>query len=222
MGSVRRLAVTAWLVGPLGLVMPIGSLLYVRSAYTWVTVVSENMAPTYTVGERLIVERMDGDEVGRGDVVVFEVPERNVKGAVLQRVIGLGGDRVVCCEGADTGERITVSGKPLAESYVMDGIADGMNRPYDVKVPSGRLFLLGDHRVNSMDSRFYESEEHRGTVANGAVLGRVGDGFGGAAVWFGGALLGLVLALVGLGLGIAALVVRKRAAPQLPPWPVRV
>ncbi|MGQ4384948.1 signal peptidase I [Streptomyces sp. SAS_270] len=222
MRRVRGLAVTAWLLGPLGLVMVVGSLLYVRSVYTSVTVAGGSMAPTYTVGKRLVVERLDGDEVRRGDVVLFEAPEPEIKGALIKRVIGVGGDRVVCCEGSGADERVTVNGKPLDEPYLKDGVADGV-RPYDVKVPAGRLFLLGDYRANSMDSRFYTSVGHQGTVADGAVLGRVVDGFGGALVWISAALVGLVLALVGLGFGIAALVVRRRqVVPPMPPWPVQV
>jgi len=221
MRRVGGLAVTAWLLGPLGLVIVVGSLLYARSAYTAVTVAGGSMAPTYTVGQRLVVERLDGDEVRRGDIVLFDAPETDVKGAVIKRVVGVGGDRVVCCQGEGAGERVTVNGKPLDEPYVKDGIADGV-RPYDVKVPARRLFLLGDYRKNSMDSRFYTSGGHQGTVADGAVLGRVVDGFGGAVVWLAAALFGLVLALVGLGFGIAAFVVRRRVVPPMPPWPVQV
>ncbi|WP_369235891.1 signal peptidase I [Streptomyces sp. R21] len=217
----RGQAVTAWLLGPLGLVILVGSLLYARSAYTSVTVASESMAPTYTVGQRLVVERLDGDEVRRGDIVLFDAPETEINGAVIKRVVGVGGDRVVCCRGEGADERITVNGKPLDEPYVKDGIADGV-KPYDVKVPAGRLFLLGDYRKNSMDSRFYTSGGHQGTVADGAVLGRVVDGSSGAVVWLGAAVFGLVVALVGLGFGIAAFVVRRRVVPPMPPWPVQV
>ena len=219
----RGLAVTAWLLGPLGLVVLIASLLYVRSTYTRVTVTRESMSPTYTAGQRLVVERMDGDRVRRGDVVLFKVPGRYSNGAVMQRVIAVGGDRVACCAGTGSpDERVTLNGKPVTESYVKDGIADGMGRPYEVTVPRGRLFLLGDHRVNSMDSRFFASDGHAGTVAAGDVQGRVVDGFGGALVWLLAALLGLVLALGGLGFGIAAVAVRRRAVTPMPPWPVRV
>jgi signal peptidase I len=206
----------------LGLVVLVGSLLYARSAYTAVTVAGGSMAPTYTVGQRLVVERLDGNEVRRGDVVLFDAPESGVKGALVKRVIAVGGDRVVCCQGDGADERITVNGTPLDEPYVKDGIADGVNRPYDVKVPAGRLFLLGDYRSNSMDSRFYTSGGHQGTVADGAVLGRVVDGSSGAVVWLGAAVFGLVVALVGLGFGIAAFVVRRRVVPPMPPWPVQV
>ncbi|MFI6280920.1 signal peptidase I [Streptomyces sp. NPDC050988] len=216
----RGLALTAWVLGPLGLVLLIGSVLYVRSAYTRVTVVSTSMSPTYTAGERLVVELVDGDQVRRGDVVLVDSPRPDVDGPVLQRVVGVGGDRVACCEGSGTTERVTLNGRALKESYVRDGVADGIGRPYDLKVPEGQLFLLGDHRMDSLDSRFYGSGDTAGALSAGAVRGRVVDGLGGALFVLLAAALGLVLALVGLGCGIAARAVRRRSVPPAPPWPV--
>lgn len=215
----RRLAVTAWLVGPLGLVLVIASVLWLRTGYVLSTVSSESMTPTYAVGDRIVAERVDGDEVRRGDVVLYAAPERYPGGVtVMQRVIGVGGDRVVCCENAGTArERINVDGESLSESYVKDGVADGMHRPYDVAVPEGRLFLLGDHRVNSRDSRFF-AEDHGGTVPVGAVVGRVTDSSVMPLLLAGGTLLGLLLALVGIVFGFAARNVRRRSA-QLVLWP---
>ncbi|MFE7274945.1 signal peptidase I [Streptomyces sp. NPDC057623] len=220
MGQARRLRVTAWVLGPLGLLLVIASVLWLRTGYVLSTVSSESMTPTYAVGDRIVAERVGGDEVRRGDVVLYTAPERYPGGvSVMQRVIGVGGDHVVCCEDAGTArERITVNGKSLSESYVQDGIADGMRRPYDVKVPEGRLFLLGDHRVNSLDSRFF-AEDHGGTVPTGAVVGRVTDSSAMPLLLGGAALLGLLLALAGVVCGVVARNMRRRPAAQLALWP---
>ena len=220
MEQARRLTVTAWVLGPLGLVLVIASVLWLRTGYVLSTVSSESMTPTYAVGDRIVAERVGRDEVRRGDVVLYTAPERYEGGmTVVQRVIGVGGDHVVCCEDAGTArERITVDGKPLSESYVQDGVADGMRRPYDVTVPEDRLFLLGDHRLNSRDSRFF-AEDHGGTVPVGAVVGRVTDSSVMPLLLGGSALLGLLLALAGIVLGIAARNVRRRPAAQLTLWP---
>ncbi|MER5944189.1 signal peptidase I [Streptomyces sp. NPDC001928] len=218
MGQARRLAVTAWVVGPLGLALVIASVLWLRTGYVLSSVSSESMRPTYDIGDRIVAERV-GDEVKRGDLVLYTAPERYGERAVMQRVIGVGGDRVVCCDGMDTArERITVNGKPLSEPYVKDGIADGMHRPYEVTVPEGRLFLLGDHRQNSRDSRFF-TEDHGGTVPAGAVIGRVTDSHVMPVLLAVATLLGLLLALAGLVLGVAARNVRRRPAAQLTLWP---
>ncbi|MFI6491856.1 signal peptidase I [Streptomyces sp. NPDC050564] len=223
----RGLAVTAWVLGPLGLVMLIGSLMYARGAYTTATVRGGSMTPTYTVGERLVFERVGGEEVRRGDVVLYSAPERYGPGvSVIQRVIGVGGDRVACCGGKGTDERITVNGKPLDEPYVQDGVVDEMQRqydPYDVKVPEGRLFLLGDHRLNARDSRYFR-DDHGGTVPVSAVQGRVTEERAVPIALAMTGMLGVPVVLAGVGFGIAALVVRRRsrAVPPMPPWAVQV
>lgn len=220
MEQARRLAVTAWVVGPLGLALVIASVLWLRTGYVLSSMSGESMRPTYEIGDRIVAERVDGDEVGRGDLVLYSAPER-YDGSTVMRVIGVGGDRVACCEGMDTArERISVNGKPLSEPYVKDGIADGLHRPYDVTVPEGRLFLLGDYRQNSRDSRAF-AEDHGGTVPVGAVVGRVTDSHVAPLLLAAAALLGLLLALVGLILGITARNTRQRPAAQVALWPER-
>jgi signal peptidase I len=221
--KVRKLGVAAGVLGPLGLLLVIGSVVGLWTGYHGSTVGSDSMAPTYAEGQRLVYERVDGTRVRRGDVVLFTAPERyGFDGPVMERVIGVGGDRIVCCTGEGARERLTVNGKRLDERYVADGIADGLHRPYDVKVPEGRLFLLGDHRLNSRDSRFF-ADDHGGTVPVGSVRGRVTGDYTAPVLLGVGALVGILAGLTGLGLGIAALALRQpKPVPVQPPWTAQV
>jgi signal peptidase I len=85
----------------------------------------------------------------------------------IKRVIGVGGDHVVCC-GKDG--RITVNGVPLNELYIYPG-AKPSNQTFDVVVPKGRLWVMGDNRDGSADSR-YHLGDHDGTVPASDVIGR--------------------------------------------------
>ncbi|MEU6068370.1 MULTISPECIES: signal peptidase I [Streptomyces] len=223
-GKGRGLGVAALVVGVLGVMLAVGAFAYGKKMFGASTVSSESMSPNYAPGDRIIWERVDGSEVRRGDVVVFSAPERYGPGVVvLERVIGVGGDRVACCTTVGSQARVTVNGKPLEEPYVDHGDADGMHVPYDVKVPDGRLFLLGDHRAAARDSRAFASD-HGGTIPVDAVRGRVTDDRTGPALFGTALLLGGVLVLVGIGLGIGAWAVRRRArrlVPPPPPWPVQ-
>ncbi|MFD3656480.1 signal peptidase I [Streptomyces sp. NPDC058620] len=216
-GVGSGLKAAAWVLVPFGLVLALGGIGYFFTNYQGVAVMSEAMEPTYRSGERLVIERIDAGEIRRGDVVLVHVPDRFQGGPVLQRVIGVGGDYVVC-----DGDRITVNGKPVDEPYVMRGEVNPGTGPYDVQVPDGRLFLLGDHRGNSNDSRFF-LDEQSGSVAASGVLGRVQKGYTVPAVLVALGVLGIVLTLVGIGLGIGGYAAGRRARRQLaavPPWPV--
>lgn len=224
MGAGRGLGVAALVVGLLGTVLGVGSFAYGKDAYGGSVVSSESMTPTYEPGDRFFWERVDGSEVRRGDVVVFSAPERYGPGVVvLERVIGVGGDHVACCTTVGSRQQVTVNGKPLDEPYVSQGDADGAHQTYDVKVPRGRLFLLGDHRAAARDSRAFLSEQG-GTLPVGAVRGRVMDGPVVPGLIVAGLVFGAVMVLVGIGLGIGAWAVRRRAralVPPPPPWPVQ-
>ncbi|KMS67795.1 signal peptidase [Streptomyces viridochromogenes] len=176
------------------------------------------MRPTYDIGDRIVAERVGADEVERGDLVLYTASERYQGAAVMQRVIGVGGDRIVCCEGRGMAqERITVNGRPVSEPYVKEGVANG-GPPYAATVPEGRLFLLGDNRMNSRDSRAF-AEDHDGTVPVGAVMGRVTDSYVVPGLLAAATLFGLLLAIAGLVLGITARNIRRRPAAQVALWP---
>jgi signal peptidase I len=87
----------------------------------------------------------------------------------IKRVIGLPGDHVACC---DAHGRVTVNGVPLNEqSYIYPGDAPSQV-PFSITVPPGRLWVLGDNRGDSDDSRYRAGEPGDGTVPESAVVGR--------------------------------------------------
>ncbi|MFD0315374.1 signal peptidase I [Streptomyces flavalbus] len=214
--------VVGWGAVLVGLVLLVGSLVYLRVGYGMASVAGDSMAPTYEAGDQIVYERVGAGEVRRGDVVLVSAPDRyGYGGSVVRRVVAVGGDRVVCCEGGGEGERIVVNGEPVVEPYVRDGVGDGMGRPYDVVVPEGRLFLLGDHRALARDSRAF-LDDHRGTLAAEAVRGRVTGGRGVVVLLGVGALVGLVVAVVGLVVALAGRAVRRRPAQVTELWPTHL
>jgi signal peptidase I len=133
---------------------------------------SGSMEPTLRVGDRVLVNKLVYDirDPHRGEIVVFEAPDTwrtnpNEKD-FIKRVIGTPGDHVMCC---DAKGRVTVNGHPLAEPYVFTGNSHGA--PFDVVVPKGRLFVMGDHREISGDSTKH-LEENAGTIPVASVVGR--------------------------------------------------
>jgi signal peptidase I len=96
------------------------------------------------------------------------LPSDNEKD-LIKRVIGVGGDHVKCC---DAQGRVTVNGVPLSEAdYLYPGNAPSAT-PFDITVPQGRLWVMGDHRDNSADSRAHQNTPYGGTVSEKSVVGR--------------------------------------------------
>lgn len=120
---------------------------------------SPSMEHTLNVLDRVLVNKLvyDFREPRRGEIVVFKAPTDWQSGTegedFIKRIIGVGGDHVVCC---DDQNRITINGRSLSEPYIYrdaDGTQDrAADEPFDVTVPAGRLWVMGDHRSASGDS----------------------------------------------------------------------
>ncbi|MFD4574037.1 signal peptidase I [Streptomyces sp. NPDC058417] len=87
---------------------------------------------------------------------------------LIKRVVGVGGDRVQCC---DAQGRVTVNGVPLNERDYLHPDSTPSQTPFDITVPRGRLWVMGDHRSNSADSRAHQDRDG-GTVSEDEVVGR--------------------------------------------------
>jgi signal peptidase I len=151
-------------------------------------------------GDRVIVNKVPYwfGQPEPGDIVVFKgpstwAPEVNVappsnwfSGALLwlgravgvappseddfiKRVIATGGQTVQCC---DAQGRVTVDGKPLNEPYIYQNTPLDQRAFGPVTVPQGRLWVMGDHRSNSADSRVHIRDQYSGTVAVSDVVGK--------------------------------------------------
>lgn len=142
---------------------------------------SESMEHTLNINDRVLVNKLvyDFRDPQRGEIVVFNSPPSwrgdPSETDFIKRVIGIGGDHVMCC---DAKHRLTVNGKPLDEPYLNKD--DGPNLaaspdPFDIVVPPGRLWVMGDNRFHSGDSRDqYKSNKDvvASTIPVDAVVGR--------------------------------------------------
>lgn len=135
---------------------------------------SSSMEKTLLPDDRVLVNKIvyDFREPRRGEVVVFEPPQywnvQEGKDDYIKRVIGVGGDHISV--NGDDNNRITINGKPLKETYLYPGNKPSNDR-FEVTVPKGRLFVMGDHRAGSSDSRFHMNK-HQGTIPVDSVVGR--------------------------------------------------
>ncbi|MEU2768843.1 signal peptidase I [Streptomyces diastaticus] len=152
----------------LGCVLFLGGFAWGALLYQPYAVPTGSMAPTIGAGERVLAQRIDGADVRRGDVVVFNEAEWGDL-PMVKRVVGVGGDEVACC----TGGRLTVNGEPVDEPYLPSGTPASVAGIPRTTVPEGRLFLLGDERAGSLDSTAHLQEAGQGSVSRDAVVARV-------------------------------------------------
>jgi signal peptidase I len=158
---------------------------------------SSSMENTLEIGDKVLVNKLvyDFRPIHRGDVIVFNgdgswdpnpVPTApplvrlwdSVSGLFgtapgvhdyIKRVIGIPGDHVMCCNARG---QITVNGVPLSEkSYLYPGNVPSTTH-FNIVVPPGRLWVMGDHRAVSWDSRGHMSDPGDGTIPENHVVGR--------------------------------------------------
>jgi signal peptidase I len=133
---------------------------------------SGSMEQGLRIGDRILVNKLAyrfGAQPRRGDVIVFDGSGYFGDADYVKRVVGVGGDHVVCC---DKKGRIEVNGRAVDESSFLYPGDSASSVPFDVAVPEGRLFVLGDHRSDSRDSRDHLGSPGGGMIPVGDVIGR--------------------------------------------------
>jgi signal peptidase I len=159
---------------------------------------SSSMENTLEINDRVLINKIVYHlrPIHRGDIVVFDGtgswdpsnPSRStnifskavdeLEGIVgishdssiyIKRVIGLPGDHVKCCNHFG---QMTVNGTPLHEGDYLYPLNQPSVQTFDITVPAGRLWVMGDHRAVSYDSRGHEEMPGGGTIPESAVLGR--------------------------------------------------
>ena len=160
---------------------------------------SGSMQNTLGVGDRIAVNKFSAmfSDIRRGEVVVFKDPAnwlgppqpptgsaitRDLKQVLVdvgvlpdpatqylvKRTLGVGGDRIVCC---DAKGRLQVNGTSVNENYLFPGNSPS-DIKFDVTVPKGFIWVMGDHRGASADSRLHTDDVHKGFVPLHDVVGR--------------------------------------------------
>ncbi len=128
---------------------------------------SPSMTPTLEVGDRVLVNKLSykTHDVNRGDLVVFERPPQASNGGdgeikdLIKRVVAVGGDTLEAREG-----QVYVNGERIEEPYLVEGTpTDNLPRQ---EIPEGFVFVMGDNRTNSEDSRVF------GPIDEDTIVGR--------------------------------------------------
>jgi signal peptidase I len=143
---------------------------------------SASMEHTLNIDDKLLVNKVvyEFRDPRRGEIIVFRAPRRWQSGDegedFIKRIIGVAGDHVQCC---DAQQRIMVNGHALDEPYIYhdaDGVPNqAADAPFDITVPGGRIWVMGDHREASADSLEHWQTSHDiqdATIPADSVVGR--------------------------------------------------
>ncbi len=155
---------------------------------------SESMEPTMLIEDKVLVQKVGywTNEPERGDIVVFKDSagwlspaeagadmgplQRGLEaiglfprgGQLIKRVVGVGGDEIACCNEQN---QLTVNGVGIDEPYLMD-IDEQAYTNFHIEVPEGYLWVQGDNRGNSADSRAHMGQPGGGFVPIDQVVGK--------------------------------------------------
>jgi signal peptidase I len=160
---------------------------------------SGSMENTLQIQDRVAVNKVPfiSSSINRGDVVVFRDPDNwlpepyaadenkivaklkeglviagvlpnPAKQFLVKRVIGVAGDNVICCSNG----KLTINGKETSEPYIFAG-NKASELDFNITVPEGKIWVMGDHRNSSADSRYHQDDVNNGFVPVDKVTGRV-------------------------------------------------
>ncbi len=160
---------------------------------------SGSMENTLQIGDRVAVNKLPfiSKTINRGDVVVFRDPANwlpepyeasgnkilgkikdglvtvgvlpnPAKQYLVKRVIGVAGDKVICCNNG----KLTINGKETSEPYIFAG-NKASDLDFNITVPEGKIWVMGDHRGSSADSRYHQDDVNNGFVPVSKVTGKV-------------------------------------------------
>jgi signal peptidase I len=161
---------------------------------------SGSMENTLQINDRVAVNKVPfiGKSIKRGDVVVFRDPDNwlpepyvgdqnkylvvvkdafvavgvlpnPAKQYLVKRVIGVAGDKVECCS---KDKKLMINGIEIDEPYIFAGNT-ASDTDFNVTVPAGKVWVMGDHRGASADSRFHQDDINNGMVPTAKITGKV-------------------------------------------------
>ena len=160
---------------------------------------SGSMENTLQIGDRVAVNKLPfiSKTINRGDVVVFRDPANwlpepyeasgnkilgkvkdglvtvgvlpnPAKQYLVKRVMGVAGDKVICCDNG----KLTINGKETSEPYIFAG-NKASDLDFNITVPEGKIWVMGDHRGSSADSRYHQDDVNNGFVPVSKITGQV-------------------------------------------------